>query len=65
MTHNKSYYLKIFLLIIISSSYFLGFYLRENAAGGAEGDFLNHTWPALQGIKNDFYYSLKNRLNHN
>ena len=60
MTFNKVYYYKVFLLFFIILLYFLGFHFRENAAGGAEGDFLNHTWPALQGIKNDFYYSIKN-----
>ena len=52
--------LKIFFLILIISSYFFGFTLRENLAGGAETDFVSHTWPIIQSFKNDFFYTIKN-----
>ena len=55
MTLNKVDYVKIFLFVLIILSYFLGFSLRENSAGGAEGDFINHTWPAIQAMKEDFF----------
>ena len=45
---------------MIISSYFLGFLLRENSAGGAESDFIYHTWPAIQGIKENFLLAIKN-----
>jgi len=60
MSFGKLYYLKILLIFFIITSYFLGFGLRENAAGGAEGDFINFTWPAIQGFKIDFLDSIKN-----
>ena len=60
MTLNKVDYVKIFLFVLIILSYFLGFSLRENSAGGAEGDFINHTWPAIQAIKEDFFFGIKN-----
>ena len=51
---------KILLLFLIILSYFVGFFLRENSAGGAESDFIYHTWPAIQGLKEDFFLSIKN-----
>ena len=57
---NKIYYTKIFLLVLIILSYFLGFLFRENSAGGAESDFIYHTWPAIQGIKENFLLAIKN-----
>ena len=38
----------------------MGFFLRENTSGGAESDFVNATWPAIQAIKENFYFSIKN-----
>ena len=57
---NKIDYSKIFLLVLIILSYFLGFLLRENSAGGAENDFIYHTWPAIQGIEENFLLAIKN-----
>ena len=51
---------KILLLFLIILSYFVGFFLRENSAGGAESDFIYHTWPAIQGLKENFFLSIKN-----
>ena len=52
--------LKYFFLIFFILSYVIGFFLRENIAGGAEQDFLSFTWPAILSFKNDFYFSIKN-----
>lgn len=52
--------LKIFFLILIFLSYFIGFFLRENIAGGAENDFLDFTWPAILAFKDSFYSTLLN-----
>tara|TARA_B100000029_G_C17525582_1_gene941546 strand:+ start:15 stop:1349 length:1335 start_codon:yes stop_codon:yes gene_type:complete len=52
--------IKSTLLFIVFSSYFLGFFLRENIAGGAEGDFLNHTWPLIKNFEFSFFETIKN-----
>ena len=52
--------LKYLFLTIFVLTYVLGFFLRENIAGGAEKDFLEFTWPAILSFKSDFYYTLKN-----
>ena len=51
---------KIYLLILISFTYFLGFFFRENAAGGGEADFVTHTWPLINSFKKDFFYTIDN-----
>ncbi len=60
MSFDKTHYFKVFLIFIIITSYFFGFTLRENLSGGAESDFINFTWPAIQGFQNDFLDSIKN-----
>ena len=40
-------YINIFLLIIISS-YILGFYLNEDSAGGGKIDYVDHEWGTIQ-----------------
>ena len=60
MTSRISIYLKFFTIISLLASYVIGFFLRENIAGGAEQDFLSFTWPAILSFKNDFYFSIKN-----
>jgi hypothetical protein len=52
--------IKISIIFLIFVSYFAGFNLRENLAGGAEEDFLQFTWPALKGLENNLSYSLLN-----
>ena len=47
-------YLKSSLIFLILFSYFFGFYLRENIAGGAEADFNNLTWKGILSFKNNF-----------
>ena len=51
---------KQIIILLISISFFSGFYLRENIAGGAESDFLNLTYPAIIAFKNNFYDTLLN-----
>ena len=60
MNINKVYYLKISLIFVVVSSYFLGFALRENSSGGAESDFIDATWPAIKGIEQEFFFAIKN-----
>jgi len=51
---------KYIYLLLIFSLYFIGFFLRENIAGGAENDFLNFTWPAILSFQNNFLDTLYN-----
>ena len=51
---------KFFLFFLILLSYFLGFYYRENIAGGAEADFNNLTWKGILAFKNNFTETLFN-----
>ncbi len=51
---------KFFLFFLILLSYFLGFYSRENIAGGAEADFKNITWKGILAFKNNFTETLLN-----
>lgn len=53
-------YLKYFFVIFCFISYFIGFYFRENIAGGAEQDFINFTWPLIQSFKLNFFETIKN-----
>ena len=53
-------YLKSSLIFLILFSYFFGFYLRENIAGGAEADFNNLTWKGILSFKNNFLDTLYN-----
>ena len=54
------FYLKIFLLFLIFSSYIYGFYARENIAGGAEADFKNLTWKGILLFKDNFLDTIYN-----
>jgi hypothetical protein len=60
MASKYSIYLKFFTIIFIFTSYLIGFFLRENIAGGAEKDFLYWTYPAILAFKENFYQSLLN-----
>ena len=57
MTDKNIKYLIIFSFI---QFYLIGFFLRENIAGGAEQDFVNFTWPAILSFKNNFLSTLIN-----
>ena len=46
--------LKYSFLFLVFQSYLIGFFLRENIAGGAEKDFLLFTWPGIQAFKENF-----------
>ena len=54
MTEKKIIFIKYFFLFLIFQSYLIGFFLRENIAGGAEKDFLMFTWPGIQAFKENF-----------
>lgn len=60
MIQRYSTYLKYLSLIFIFFSYLLGFFLRENIAGGAEQDFEKYTWPLILAFKENFNHTLIN-----
>ena len=60
MKEKKINDLKYVFLFVVFQLYIIGFFFRENLAGGAEKDFINITWPLLLAIKNDFYNTLVN-----
>ena len=60
MYKKHSSYLKYFVVSLFCASYVLGFFLRENIAGGAEKDFENFTWPLIIAFKYNFYNTLLN-----
>ena len=58
MTKNKLNFFKILIFFLILTSYFLGFFLRENAAGGGE-EFYQLSWPIIQNFKENFLVTLR------
>ena len=59
MLSNRYFFFKILVICLISSSFFLGYFLRENATGGGL-EFYNLSWPIIQSLKKDFFYTIKN-----
>ena len=53
-------YSKKFIILLFSLSFFVGFFLRENIAGGAEQDFLRYTWPVILAFKENFLFTILN-----
>ena len=59
MILNKEVLLKFFVICLISISFFLGYFLRENAVGGGP-EFYELSWPIIQSFKEDFAFTIKN-----
>ena len=59
MILNKEVLLKLFVIFLISVSFFLGYFLRENAVGGGP-EFYDLTWPIIKSFKKDFLFTIKN-----
>jgi len=59
MNLNKEVLLKFIIVFLISVSFFLGYFLRENAAGGGL-EFYNLSWPIIQSFKSDFLFTINN-----
>ena len=59
MIINKEVLLKLFVIFLISVSFFLGYFLRENAVGGGP-EFYELSWPIIQSFKEDFLFTIKN-----
>tara|TARA_Y100000590_G_scaffold172864_1_gene197702 strand:- start:4425 stop:5771 length:1347 start_codon:yes stop_codon:yes gene_type:complete len=59
MTLKENVLLKSIILLLISITFFLGYFLRENSAGGGK-EFYELSWPIIQSFKEDFLYTIKN-----
>jgi len=59
MILNKEVLLKLFVIFLISVSFFLGYFLRENAAGGGR-EFYVMSWPIIQSFREDFLFTINN-----
>ena len=59
MILNKESFFKVFIIILISASFFAGYFLRENAAGGG-AEFFKLSWPIIQSFEKDFLYTINN-----
>ena len=59
MNLYKKNFFKIIFLILICSSFFIGYFLRENAAGGGF-EFFEMEWITIQSFRNDFLYTVNN-----
>jgi len=59
MILNKKVLLKFFIICLISVSFFLGYFLRENAVGGGL-EFYTMEWPIIQSFKKDFIFTINN-----
>ena len=60
MNENIIKSLKYIYLFFLLQLYLIGFFLRENIAGGAEKDFITFTWPLIEAFKENFFLTLKN-----
>ena len=56
---NRHFFFKILVICSIFISFFLGYFLRENAVGGGQ-EFFRLSWPIIQSFKQDFLFTLKN-----
>ena len=59
MILNKKVLLLFFIICLISVSFFLGHFLRENAVGGGL-EFYAMEWPIKQSLKKDFLFTVNN-----
>jgi len=59
MSFNKNNIYKITFFFLISISFFLGYFLRENTSGGGT-EFNELSWPIIQSFKEDFIFTIKN-----
>ena len=58
MILNKNIFKVIFICLLIIS-FFVGYFLRENAVGGGP-EFYTLTWPIIQSFKKDFLFTIYN-----
>ena len=59
MFSNRYFFFKILVICLIFISFFLGYFLRENSAGGGL-EFYQLSWPIIQSLKSDFLFTINN-----
>ena len=59
MILNKEVLLKFVVICLICVSFFLGYFLRENAVGGGL-EFYKLSWPIIQSFKQDLLFTIEN-----
>lgn len=59
MALNKNLVFKVVIILLLSFSFFLGYYLRENSTGGGP-EFYQLSWPIIQSFKKDFLFTINN-----
>ena len=59
MILNKEILIKLIVICLIFVSFFLGYFLRENAVGGGN-EFYDMEWPIIQSLKKDFLFTINN-----
>jgi len=59
MILNKNTIFKFIVISLVSISFFLGYFLRENSVGGGR-EFYELSWPIIQSFKEDFLFTIKN-----
>ena len=59
MLLNKNIFFKTSIICLIFISFFLGYFLRENAVGGGK-EFYLLSWPIIQSFKEDFLFTIQN-----
>ena len=59
MNLNKKSFFKIAIILLICTSFFLGYFLRENSVGGGL-EFYAMEWPIIQSFKRDFLFTISN-----
>ena len=59
MTLDSKIFFKLLAFFLICVSFFLGYFLRENAVGGGP-EFYSMEWPIIQSLRKDFLYTINN-----
>ena len=59
MDLNKNIILKSVIIFMVSASFFIGYFFRENSAGGGP-EFYQLSWPIIQSFKEDFFFTIEN-----
>ena len=59
MLLNKNIFFKALIICLVFVSFFLGYFLRENAVGGGK-EFYLISWPIIQSFREDFLFTIQN-----
>ena len=59
MKLNKIFFFKSIVISLIIVSFFVGYFFRENSAGGGL-EFYKLSWPIIQSFREDFFFTIEN-----